>query len=104
MNNYIINMFILPPGLSDDDVKLFMKLYKSGSQNNRINNQDITLQKNVESKEIVDSKRIVDSKVIVESKQNVEKGELKQQIIKHLAKNPSTSLSSLMAYSMIFRD
>ena len=86
MNSYIITMFILPPGLSDNDVKLIMKLYKTGSQINRNNNQNVELQKNVESKEFV------------------EKRALKQQIISHLAKNPSTSLSSLMAYSMIFRD
>ena len=29
-NIYIITMFILPPGLSDNDVKLIMKLYETG--------------------------------------------------------------------------
>ena len=89
---YIINMFILPPGLSDNDVKLIMKLYETGSQINRTSDQD------VESKENVELQKNV------ESKEDVEKRELKKQIVNHLAKNPSTSLSSLMAYSMIFRE
>ena len=95
---YIKNMFILPPGLSDNDVKLIMKLYETGSQINRTSDQDVESKKNVESKENVELKKNV------ESKENVEKRELKQQIVNHLAKNPSTSLSSLMAYSMIFRE
>lgn len=86
MNIYIITRFILPPGLSSNDVKLIMKLYETGSQINRTSNQDVYSKENVESKE------------------DIEKRELKKQIIGHLAKNPSTSLSSLMEYSMIFRD
>ena len=87
MNSYIITMFILPPGLSDNDVKLIMKLYQIGSNINKNKDQDQDLQNNLEGQKI-----------------DVEKQELKQNIIKHLSKNPSTSLSSLMAYSMIFRD
>ena len=87
MNSYIITMFILPPGLSDNDVKLIMKLYQIGSNINKNKDQDQDLQNNLEGQKI-----------------DVEKQELKQNIIKHLSKNPSTSFSSLMAYSMIFRD
>lgn len=99
MNSYIITMFILPPGLSDNDVKLIMKLYQIGSNINKNKDQDQYHQDQDQDHQDQDLQNNLEGQKI-----DVEKQELKQNIIKHLSKNPSTSLSSLMAYSMIFRD
>ena len=82
-------MFFLPSGLSNEETEIIFKNYNKFLKTAHEKEKERKLKTEEEKrKEVATTKR----------------NEKLDEMVKHLAKNPSTSFSTMMAYSMILRE
>ena len=82
-------MFFLPNGLSKEETEIIFKNYNKFLKTAQEKENERKLQLEEErKKELISQKR----------------KEKLDEMVKHLAKNPSASFSTMMAYSMILRE
>ena len=82
-------MFFLPSGLSKEETEIIFKNYNKFLKTAQEKENERKLKiKEEKRKELVSQKR----------KEKID------EMVKHLAKNPSTSFSTMMAYSMLIRE
>jgi hypothetical protein len=82
-------MFFLPRGLSNEETEIIFKNYNKFLKTAHEKEKERKLKIDEEKKKEVAAQK---------------RKEKLDEMIKHLAKNPSTSFSTMMAYSMILRE